>query len=117
MLIYRIENSKGIGPYHSKIIYSIESRDMFCWERCPGPIEDTIYEANEEFYYGFKSMWQLRRWFNKQVRKEIVKHSYTTDFYYSIYKVDPSHVKIGKKQVAFIKNKAKLINRQLLSEI
>ena len=75
MLIYRIENSKGIGPYHDGAIHNVKSSDMFYGKHCPGPFTDNIYQVNKEFYYGFQSMWHLRRWFNKQVRKE------TSSFY------------------------------------
>lgn len=122
MLIYRIENSKGIGPYSSGIIGIACSIDMFSGIHCPGPFTDGIdFSDNnypsQDYYYGFQSMWHLRRWFNKQSREEIVEESLTEDYYCSTYRIDPSLVKQGKKQVAFIRCKAKLVRKQLLSEI
>ena len=120
--VWRVEGPDGFGPYgmdgpHDK---SIVERAMLAsgeastgveaWkgdDHRPGMWNDNIREikvySTLDWYCGFKSLAQYRRWFNnKATRKELVKHGATL----VRYEVDVEFVRYGGHQVCFVKSEA-----------
>ena len=109
MLIYRIENKRGQGPYCSK------HKDQYlrCWlcdrhsdiEKHPSPDEDGIYEWKRVHKCGFSSLRKLKAWFNKEELKAL----YEAKFDIVRYEVDKKDVLVGQKQVMFNRRKARRV--------
>ena len=68
MVIYRIQDSEGVGPYRSEYL------NQWCYcghnsSKHPTPQQEGLRFSNE-WYCGFESMKQLRSWFsNGELRK------------------------------------------------
>lgn len=101
MLVYRLEDDKQYGAF------SKQGRTGFSPgldvtgnspSRHPTPnMEGMKYTENH--YCGFKSISQLRRWFNKKQRAEIKR--FAPMFNISVYEVPTEEVIFGKFQVMF----------------
>jgi hypothetical protein len=114
MLVYRIEDAKGDGPWHVGAVFDYDDA-----HRCrrahsaydpPGPcsyeelgtdlhntFRNRASDANE-FFFGFRSKAQLRRWFRSAVgRRAMKKHGLSL----AVFDVDPAHVAQGNWQLAF----------------
>jgi len=96
--IYRVENQKKLGPYHAG-----PGPHRYDTKRCPGPhtIKRKIRadgKNSDEFYYGFHSIKQLKRWFSDDARRYM---DYEFGFFISVYIVPRNEVYRGDKHLAF----------------
>lgn len=111
MLIYRVENQDGRGPFHkvyeimdeeSHIVYDGYLDQMFGdYSRHPPPTDEMVSRG----VFGCSTLESLAEWFDhSDVRKMLT----AVGFSISIYKV--KNVMHGINQVSFAKKNAKLIN-------
>lgn len=110
MMIYRVEDHEGYGPYCTPnanseywnvINVSMNSVGMHAH---PVPNEDGISEAafTSEHYFGFDSIESLSDWFPGLVQNVDKLLSWRI----STYEIDPAYVLVGYSQVVFKRNMA-----------
>ena len=107
--IYRVELEDGAGPYNhrKRDNWYCHVRGTYDPERNPGPWADGI-AATSSYSYGFASERQFRTWFLSRDRKNLARRG----FKLSVYAAEKRDVVRGCKQVAFLKAKAKLLERR-----
>jgi hypothetical protein len=106
MIVYRVENKRGEGPYTRRRKVS----DWLCdrhvdIEKHPSLVEDGIYEWKRAHKCGFSSLKKLKAWFDKEELKAL----YEAKFDIVRYEVDKKDVLVGKKQVMFNRRKARRV--------
>jgi hypothetical protein len=112
MLVYRIENSAGFGPYRQNIEenpnpHNVNMSDFdSLGSSRPIPFCDGIGKYNEKDYFGFDSLDSLIAWFDNLL-PSLEDYGYCV----SIYEIDPTFVKFGRHQVAFERARATLVDR------
>lgn len=116
MLVYRIEDKNGDGPYHTP--------DTLPEEACrnsinhPTPTSDGIwlYEAKtwcpHDYHFGFQNKTLLREWFGRYS-----DHLKKGGFKCSVYKIHGRRVMQGRTQCAFVLKKAELQKSLEIDEI
>jgi hypothetical protein len=104
MLVFRVENNSGVGPYTSGAVDTIDYSRLFS-PRCPGPLNDGIRRTDEDDHFAFKDVSQLRKWFIKRIRGNLTKKGFSM----AIYRVPDKLVKHGKRQVVFKKSRSRLL--------
>lgn len=118
MLVYRIENAGGIGPFSTDddadaafIAFELCSHG-FSTEQHPLPsLPDGVVDLRP-YHFGFNSIEQMMSWFDTNASRRSLEKSgfelsvYETDDYYEI-----------NKQVIFIRNKATKIETLTLGDI
>ena len=115
-LVYRVEDSKGSGPYRSQY-YETLMLPSRCEERHsndehPCPAEDRIlhrYMYTDE-YCGFKDLDQFRAWFNLRDRRKLDSQGLSL----AVYRVSNSNITYGEHQVLFYKGRADKIKEYSL---
>jgi len=103
MLVFRIENSKGLGPYNQWINKKIpqviiDLLDSHCLSYTHPDISWEV-SMSKEYVCGFRSLRQLCRWFTKQELLILMNNGFNVCVY------ETFNVKLGKTQIAFIKGK------------
>ena len=115
VLVYRVENTDGVGPYWGKI------RDWYNKSRCrhdiglnrPGPGEcpkiKSTFGRNVpiDYNFGFYSLASLKTWFPKSDRKLLKEDGYSI----SVYKVPKKSYFRATKQCIFIKEDSEFIEK------
>jgi hypothetical protein len=107
--VFRVENEEGKGPYTSTrepCLLDAHSDDG----KHPLPYEDGVFAYEIDQYskdarkhsYGFPSVESVSNWFNDE---ELVWLS-QEGFSINTYEVSQKHVRQGKMQLAFLKEKA-----------
>lgn len=111
MIIYRVEDLDGQGPYRSKL-NTPKEEDRYITKHHPSPSWDfsNKFFGREDispYYFGFASRISLRKWFH------FFKGS-LQDFYIVKYQINRYHVKFSKshKQIMFKINFAKEISKE-----
>lgn len=104
MLIFRIEDKNGNGPYSSSWNY-YRSIQKLNGTNQPSPYYECIKFKCEQHKFGFIDLNQYQEWFNEKWRFKFKKHN----FRLNVYKVFKKDVLFGKRQIAFDFNKAKFI--------
>jgi hypothetical protein len=117
MLVYRIQNELGRGPY------------SFSWGeyvsegiRHPGPLEDSgmadewrqkIFqsEGKVDYHFGFTSETQLRTWFYRDKWLHAMKEH---GLKLTVWEVPFTDVIVGHTQLAFIRERAMLVETREL---
>lgn len=111
MLVYRVENRHGEGPYRSS--GNNLGDYAYCEHAHPEPMEDGMVGTgrfSRNLHFGFKSLIQLQEWFLTDMRKHVF--SWNEDFAVSVYDfISPSACVFGNKQLAFPKRQGKLVNK------
>ncbi len=114
MIIYRVEDEKGGGPYNGErgsmdLLWSIRSSRTYQ----PGPLDDIPdFKHNRNYRFGFSSMKQLEGWFDPRFFGALAGHG----FYIALYDVPESGAKCGGHQCAFNSTLAKLIERRAFKD-
>lgn len=105
MQIIRIEDDEGFGPHgygsNSDRIFEGALYTKYC-KRNPNPWEEGLMFGSD-YFCGFNSLTQLTKWFVKKERKMLAE----AGFKLVIYKVSEDFVHVSKRQVTFVKSKAK----------
>jgi hypothetical protein len=108
MMIYRVENSVGAGPYscewdeeYASVINV--SMNSVGFESHPVPSDDGIYDLSKDEFFGFVSIEQLSAWFPGLVQNL----NKLSNWRISTYEVDQRYVKEGESQVAFNRSMAR----------
>lgn len=105
MILYRVENEQGLGPYVVGAMPRNET--VFSFDDTPAPIEDGIdaLDLDEEIhFFAFARREDAYRWFARHW--EALKR---TGFRLVLYYCPEEHVLRGGKQVAFDMTKAQKI--------
>jgi hypothetical protein len=97
MIVYRVENKNGVGPYDGTSDGSLWQTRDHVEPSHPGPKDDGIDFERGEDYCGFASFEQLRDWFESEELVMLRK----LGFRVRRISVPRSRVKFGKKQVVF----------------
>lgn len=114
MVVYRVENEEGVGPYHSSWYYHSEIGYLHSNSKHPSIQTDKIiegkigrlsYDEYKKYFCGFKSLLQYKEWFSLRLRKLLKKHN----FKLNIYKIDKRNVIQSDKQIVFKLSKAKFV--------
>ena len=103
MKVFRIEDSFECGPYCRSNIIAHNVYAKRSVKIRPTPWNDGILSYSKEHYFGFQNLEDLKRWFTQKDRKSFRKNKYRI----CVYEAKEKNIIIGKKQVAFIKNKSK----------
>ena len=103
MKVFRIEDIFECGPYCRNHIIRHNVHGIRSQKIRPAPWNDGISYYSKDHYFGFQNLEELKRWFTQKDRKSFRKNKYRI----CVYEVKEKHLIIGKKQVAFIKNKSK----------
>ena len=113
MLIYRYENGNNHGPYHGDLFYIVYDCNGFNREKSlvydnikrPSPYNDIFNNYpnrsfnSANFKYGFRSLKQLKKWFNGHHRRLLNRHGYVI----KVYNVDDNYIYFGNRHVCFSK--------------
>ena len=107
--VYRIQNREGDGPYRSlgSTDWMTSDHDLERGiDRNPAPFEDFGMETwkpmvdlhSDRLLFGFRTLKQLKKWFNKTERKRLVTYGY------KVYQLQVNRI-VGEssKQCAFLK--------------
>jgi hypothetical protein len=97
MIVYRVENKNGVGPYDGTGIWSLWQTRDHVEPSHPGPKDDGIDFKSGEYICGFASYRKLRDWFEAEELVALRK----LGFRVRRIRVPRSKVKFGKKQVVF----------------
>ncbi len=113
-LVYRVEDEYGVGPYDG-YIYRTGLEFLREHSTQNGHPASKFIRCNysRDYYCGFKSITQLKKWFNQNERSALHSHGLKL----SVYKVSETKYKKDKKQVVFLRSRAKLVDMKSLEEI
>jgi len=113
MKVYRVETDEGLGPYADLYLGNIlpfgSTYDQ------PGPSDDGIlgHLWDSEHRFGFRSMEQLTAWFG-----DYAEQLHEVGLRIAVYEVnDRCRVVHGAKQLCFVRDEAKLLERKSLLEV
>lgn len=100
--VWRVENNQGLGPYSVRPgVYELSEEVCERLHSHPTPELDfgkIWWDTPTELYvFGFKSIYQLRRWFTSADLEELFKLGYRV----VKYRVAKELVIFGTRQVAF----------------
>jgi hypothetical protein len=104
MIVYRIENESGCGPYFGSMNYS-DWTDGFhnAATGRPMPYEDNITATDHSlFRFGFESMDKLTQWFTFAEIGRLLDQGFRV----VSFQVDIQHTVIGNKQLVFKREQA-----------
>lgn len=104
MIVWRVENDKGEGPYIHPRFHSYKLSDMAFAHRNsthPDPFDENI-KFDESYYCGFHNHSSVLEWFDGYI-------DILTEYNYKIVKYKANNVLLGKKQVMFKKSTARQI--------
>jgi len=106
MLVYRIENDKGNGPYNSewKYVEKLRQEHNKDYKR-PSPYLSNIDFNFEIDKFGFINLRSYKNWFTTKWRTRFKKHNFKLNVYY----VNKQNIKIGYYQLAFEQSECKFI--------
>ena len=103
MLVYRYENANGIGPYMDSAMFEA-GLDWTSPVTHPSPQNDPKLGSLEPLEYcGCHTRRLLRQWFPARSRRALNRLGY----YLAVY--DAPEVRIGSRQVAFVRKTARLV--------
>lgn len=106
--VYRIENSKGEGPFHKDAL----APSGFGMRRCPRdmpagytqPHDGHLTRSYGNCIYGFPTLAQLRKWFWKYQRDHLKPQGFRVGIY-NVPDADDAYQR-SHSQVTFIRKKA-----------
>lgn len=113
MIVYRVENAVGVGPYASGDACDIWDYAYIDSDRHPGPGGRDLFEFPLTAVFGFTSKAQLRKWFHASERRAAEKLGLLV----YVYKCDKRDVFRGRQQCAFSREHAACIMTINLTEI
>lgn len=111
MLVYRYEDESGHGPYRNDLYYLVYDCNGLNRDECsiyderkrPCPYCDIFknypdrHFNAENFKYGFRSLRQLKKWFNGHHRRLLQRNGYKV----IVYNIDQDCIYFGDKHIAF----------------
>lgn len=112
--VYRIENEADRGPYWDTD-YGLRPDWMHAHNKSelhPKPSDEFGITPPRNFAYGFESEAQLHKWFGDQCYPWMREKGYTL----AKYLVDEYELFTGKRQCAFKRDSAQLIERKLIMD-
>lgn len=115
MIVYRVEGyipkaNRYVGPYHqSGEIPTIYDLDFQHWSYHKGPYSDGIDldKMTSSYNFGFQFISHFYKWFDdNEILEKMSKY-----YQLSIYDVNEDDIMFGHRQLAFIKEKSRLVDR------
>ena len=116
MLVYRVEDSNGTGPYRNwmSIGVYLKYKHAKLTERTPTPPEDgmSVFDdaycsgSTNDYRFGFDSIEALKNWFDEEDRVKLSDDCFVC----SVFEIDDDQVMMGGKQLAFNLIKAEKID-------
>src|SRR5947209_7013840 len=111
MIVLRVENDKGIGPYAVGASNPYDSLD----DRHPVPgsegLDPWMFSVNTRF--GFSSKQELRAWFGWEDVPSLVAAGCVL----AVYEVQNNRIRIGRSQLVFDCSCARLLRRESLAPL
>lgn len=118
MLVFRIENEEGEGPYLHKDL-SHTPLEIHNYDDIDHPTlsqDDELRRLNLQisfddklkYRFGFTGAKQLIKWFDHPCRKWLAENGYKI----SVYKISGAHVRSSRFQAIFNKAEASLVMRK-----
>lgn len=113
MIIYRVENKEGFGPYTTGSSWSLideyeHDLDEYLINHPGGYAEFTFmlsWEELQKYSFGFESFSSLKKWFKKDFltlkKRDFCISTYETEDFFA-----------GKTQAIFNKENSKLVSRE-----
>lgn len=118
MIVYRVENAEGEGPYWHSVENAIGISIGTIHNKChnhPAPSEDIVDTQFDRFsnqwYYGCLSLEQLVKWFT--LPENYFPLLREKGFYIVAYECEDKDVAKGDKQCAFKRGRARRNDKQL----
>lgn len=108
MLIFRIEDKNGNGPYSSSWNY-YRSIQKLNGTNQPSPYYECIKFKCEQHKFGFIDLNQYQEWFNEKWRFKFKKHN----FRLNVYKVFKKMFYLEKDKLHLILIKLNLLNHSI----
>jgi len=112
MYVYRFEGPDGIGPYNSQYKWSWNNGLGTHRPNMYSDIRDAPYDC--DLYCGFTSWEQAIEWFDENFAQELYDNG---NFELKIYEAEESIIFQGKKQCAFYRNRAILVDILTMEEV
>lgn len=112
MFVYRIEDDKGVGMYHSSKVEGDEYCVPVDYDRHPTPFDDSLLcnkwremsvIDRKSHIFGFSSVEQLRNWIYNDLW---LKNLHEEGFVISVFSVERENVIEGHTQALFVRDKA-----------
>lgn len=122
MMIYRIEDDKGIGVYRSEIspnfVLTYEIGKPTPWEdtellKSANIRVDDRYDTISDYSFGFSSKEQMKSWFGVLCIKKLIDCGFNVN----LYMVDDKKSHSSKHQAMFNKNNAQLVRTLKFEEL
>lgn len=109
MKVLRVEKADGGGPCANRPAFTTLTMQFYAM---PVPVDDGI-QLNTAYVCGIKDdMNLLLEWF-----EDSLKRLAEWEYYISEYEVPEDAVQVGRKQVMFFRQQAKLLNRIPIKEL
>lgn len=105
MIIYRFEDKNHDGPYQKyKLFQYHNGTDNHPTERLKlrYSLKRKPKVTPEDYYAGFKSIYQLKKWFTASEIMAMFPHG----LFLTIYNIPKEYVFFGRKQIYFYREKA-----------
>jgi len=119
MLIMRIEDEFGRGPWKNDAIYKVDLPTGVGEEAVDDMYNNSLYptawsesDCNDDFFVGLDSVQQLQYWFSDTVLSQFAKLGMKLN----IYEVPESYFKALTHQIIFVKKVAALVRSILPHE-
>lgn len=112
MLVYRVENASGEGPYNGAFCRKEGMSYRHSDNRHPGPYhyKSLLSGISKSEYCGFNSIDNARKWFAGFIRSLDAE-----GFHLSVY--ESSSARVGRfGQTLFVKSEARFVRRMTLRE-
>lgn len=112
MIVYRVENASGVGPYHGSMWHPSRHQNKLThpnpmWDE--GMCEEWARRVGgmygSQYVFGFKSMEQLHEWFNAEELEHVREYKYDI----VAFEVAETDVIMGERQLAFVRASAQML--------
>lgn len=112
VIVYRIVGKDRKGVYMGNAT-DLAGVDNASSATKPSPCQDGLRDEIECHRFGFKSISQLKKWFDADERECL----HSVGAHVKVYEVSRGRVQFGGKQLTFNQKKAKLLEVKSLKEI
>lgn len=121
MKLWRVTGRDGAGFYYSDLngkrlstkVGEDLDRDISSMTRQhPRPSEDGIDDVYDTDFFAFNSLHQLHNWFDTEIFSAACKRGARIE----VWEVPDQYVKVGGRQVCFVKSEGKLIENHKMDK-
>ena len=108
MLIWRVENSEGIGPYWGN--FAPQYQKVYLYDKVKHPRPK---HSGRDIHYGFTSFEQLKAWF-EETGFTVLEDLKAAGYNVVQYEIDEQYVNTEEKHISFYHEKAKLLSSNFI---